>query len=496
MVFVDKWGHSYLYPSKSTAGLSGTGSGFFYEQSDDIMDDNNFNGEGDVSNSSGGEWTFNTDGATSVQIFKNSDSADSIGGCNMNFAQTLERGYGYKQDDPRDVEIKFLIRFDGGSGAGFAVEGPTGRHSGDGCCQGFAYKIDIDWESNPPVFRFRKEMWHVSNHTDPDTGEFTDSRFNFDLRDHNDFVGFGYVHYVKKDGVRSGVDSVILEFWGNIHPITNPTDWFLIKRTEDTGGWGNDGDQCSGDDDQIGAWSNSNFRLKSNANNGEFRLKHLSLREIDPTKSFDDEPETPPIGGEPGNTTTLQGFFKFQQDINTYRTSSCAGAGVGGGGGGETGNAIFWTIPATHDTVLSNSSAHDNRTRVAEKIKKSSSSWNNKLLEQLDVPLKKVGSPTTPNINAKIWASNGSVIYTSPTNIDPATLTTSFVKKVFDFSANTHVLVVGDIVGVEWINTSDVNYVEVGYENGSVSEASVYVNYESGSWEEKGSRDFACDAWE
>ena len=108
-------------------------NGFVYQQSDDILDDSHFNGEGDVTNSENGEWTFETDGPTSVQVFKNSDTANSIGGCDMDFTDTAARGYGYKKDDPRDIELTFLIKFvDANSDNGFAIEGPTGRHSGDG----------------------------------------------------------------------------------------------------------------------------------------------------------------------------------------------------------------------------------------------------------------------------------------------------------------------------------------------------------------------------
>jgi hypothetical protein len=40
----DQWGHPHIYPSKS--------GGFTYEQSNNILDDDHFNGEGDVTEES------------------------------------------------------------------------------------------------------------------------------------------------------------------------------------------------------------------------------------------------------------------------------------------------------------------------------------------------------------------------------------------------------------------------------------------------------------
>lgn len=476
-----------FYPTKS--------GGFTYFQSDDILDDSNFNGEGDVTDSSGGEWTFETDGPTSVQIFKNSDTANSIGGCDMDFAETAERGYGYRADDPRDIELKFLVKFvSADSDEGFAIEGPTGRHSGDGCCQGFAYKLDINFQTSPVEWRFRKEMFHVSNSNDPTHDVWTTSLAP-DAFIGGDYVGIGYVHYIKPGGANSGHntdDSVVLEAWFNPDPENNPTNWTMIKRTEDKGGWGNDGDACGGDDDQIGVWSNSNFRLKSNVDGGEFQFKHLSLREIDPFGTFEDDPEEPEPGEET-EPTQVQGVFSFKWDINHLRVSPCAGAG----GGGAGGSAIFYNISATSETELSNTTTFQNRTRGGEQCQNSSSPIYNKLIKQLDVPLKKVGTPgATPVINAKIWSSGGSVIYTSPTTIAPNALTTSFTTQSFDFSTNTHLITTGDVVGVEYITTSSTNYVIFGYSGNTVANT-IYVNREAGAWEPKPTtRDFACTMWQ
>jgi hypothetical protein len=487
----DQWGHPHIYPSKS--------GGFTYEQSNNILDDDHFNGEGDVTEESNGEWTFETDGPTSVQIFKNSDSAQSIGGCDMDFGDTVTRGYGYKSDDPRDIEITLEIKFqEAGSDNGFAIEGPTGRHSGDGCCQGFAYKIDIQFQEDPTKFRFRKEMWHVSNHNDPKTGEFTSPDFDFLLLGHSDWVGFKYIHYVKKDGASSGhntKDSVVLELWGNPDPDSDKQNWKLLKRTEDRGGWGNDGDQCNGDDDQIGAWSNSNFRLKSNTEGGQFRLRRLSLREIDPTKDFDDSPDDPgtnPPSEQPGTTRTVQGIFKLQRDINSIRSNPCS----------LTGDKSFFNwISDADEHNLADADVSDSIKRLGQRAANINSSLVGKVPSKFDVKLRKVGTPgASPTVNATIRTSSNVLKYTSPTAVDPSSLTTSLATTTFDFSTNTYALQTGDKICVEYEGTSDSNYVRAGVrDNNDASEAdgtNSTLTYFDGDWHNSASRDLACTIYE
>ena len=498
---VDRWGLKFLYPTKKTAGITNAGTGFFWEQSDDIEKDSYFSGEGHVTNSSGGQFTMSTSGPDAVQIAKNDCCAQTeIGGCSMDFAKSAQRGYSYKADDPRDIELTILVKYvSSGSDNGFAIEGPTGGHSSSGCCSGNCYKADIQYRPSTPLFRFRKEMWHVDNTDDPTTGASnTHAKFNFQLLGHSTFVGFKWVRYNVPNGALAGhntTDSVKLELWGNIHPDTDPTDWFKVLETEDKGGWGSSGGQCNGDKDQIGSFSAPKFRLKSNDSSGEFQFKHISLREIDPFASFDDTPQTPDPGEEPTGTQTISLKYKLQWDINTSRVQSlCAGAG--GGGGGGSGATSFYDVAAVNDKELSNSSTFQNRTGVVEQLTSSGGIMSGKKLIQLDVPLKKAGTPgASPTVGAKIISSSGADIYVSPTTFDPSTFSTSFVYKTFDFSANTHTFVTGDCVGVFYTGTSSSNYVICGYTDGDTVTNCGYCNFESGALDAK-TREFACRMWE
>ncbi len=499
---LDKFGLPFLYPTKKTAGVSGSGTGFFWQQENDIRNDDHVGSLDDVSNvnTTTGEFQIDYGSSDSWVIWPDPsfENSNSIGGCDMDFAASANRGYGWKAIQPRDIELKMLIKVIDGNNEGLSLGSGTGKHSGDGCCSGFNYMFNIFLSDDPVKFRFRKEMWHVNYDDDPKTGQWTDTtNANFQLEDVNDrWVGFAFCRYDLKDFVSNGQDGVACEAWINPDADDDPTNWIMMKRTIDTGGWGDGGSDCNGEDDQIGTWSNGAFRIKSDSG-VVIKFKNCSLREIDPTLSFDDDPEDPgPVDPPTSGTTTVQGLLTFQQDINTIRgASQCAGTGLGGGGG--SGNTIFFTKTADFDKELSNSSTWSYRIRVAEQVVTTSSIFNGKLVKQLDIWLKKVGTPTTPNVKAKIWNSSGNIVYESATALDPSTLSTSYTKNAFDFSDNTHVMVPGDRIGVEWTGTSASSYVVAGYQD-DPNTASVYNSWhiDEANWSDVVTRDFACDAWE
>src|SRR6187549_3449241 len=109
------FGYKMMYPTKT--------GGFTYFQSSNILNDAHFADEGHVKDSSNYQWTMSTSGPDAVQFGKN-DCCDQtvIDGCSANFEETVKRGYMYKSDDPKDVEIQFLVKFvSSGSDNGFAI---------------------------------------------------------------------------------------------------------------------------------------------------------------------------------------------------------------------------------------------------------------------------------------------------------------------------------------------------------------------------------------
>ncbi len=507
----DKWNHPFIYPTAENAGVTGTGNAFFWQQANNIFDDSD-------------------DGM--VRIGKEYDQVQVIS------TTTGEWEFPY---DTADY---------------YCLESHTGHHSGGEThgCEGAEYNANVTINESPPRFYFQKQMWHGGSKIEhPGTGKFTDPRITEQVVG-NGFKGFCLVRYNKKDGRSAGHDSVILEIWWNDDPDADKTKWFMVKRIEDKGGWGTGGTTCDGVDDQVFTWSNVQMRYKSGtpewsvhpiipefedganihsigsenmsfadsenrgygkdareprdiemkivfkfaSNNGIARLKNASIREIDASKTFDETPNTPPPGEEPTDTTTIQGKFTLKWDLNTARVSACAGTGGGGGAGGLT---KFYTLIAdeTNDKELSNSTTFSNRTRVAQKVAGSGSILFNKLVKQLDVYLKKSGTPgATPTVSAKIWNAANTVVYTSTTTFDPSAFTTSFVKKSFDFSTNTHVLVVGDKIGIQYDGTSSTNYVLIMMDfSATYDGTNSYISqYEASVWDDKSTRDLAADIWE
>ena len=281
---VDKFGQAFIKPSKV--------GGFFYQQEDNPQNSNFVDWPDEMSFPGNGIVRMEPDGPTDFGVGKNvSGFSDSIGGCNMDFSATQSRGYAYKADDARDVEYKAIIRFeDIDPDEGFSISFDTGHHTDDGCCQGFAYMVNLRPGSDPCEFRFRKEMWHVHYIS---KSFFTDNRVDFQLNGHG-FIGFCGIRYNKPGAIDT---TVILEMWFNNDPIGHPVDgWFKLATLEDApgSGFGDGGDDCNGDDDQVGTWSNVQSRMKTNSSSGFCEFKAITLREIDVTKSFDDTPPPPP----------------------------------------------------------------------------------------------------------------------------------------------------------------------------------------------------------
>jgi len=223
---------------------------------------------------------------------------------------------------------------------------------------------------------------------------------------------------------------------------------------------------------------------------GNFRIQVFTVNNVTTTPP-------PPVPPPPdGGTTKMNFSFTLLRDINQLRTSPCQGST---GGGGSGGSAKFYEVLADRDKQLSDTEPWDFRTRLAQQCISSTHVMKGKILKQFDAPIKKVGSPAaTPTITAVIWNSSGSPIYTSPTALDPTTLTTSFVTYSFDFSANTHAFEVGDMVGLRYFAdspTSDVNYVVGSYKTVTSVGGSQLIQYQSSINVAKPTRDMACTMW-
>lgn len=270
----DKWDNPFFHKSKR--------NGYFYEMSNDPINDSGMDHLDKVFTVSDGIITMKPNGATSFGVGKNVRGfKDSIGGCDMNFEDTAKRGFAYKPDDVRDLEFKCLMQIDGLDDSGFSISACTGHHDSNDkpCCQGFAYMFNLDPDkddNNRARFRFRKEMYHVKYFNSPE-GWFKHPSVNFQVDGHGWF-GFGFCRY------NVGNDSVALEGWFNPNPEEDTKNWKMLKKIVDKpgNGWGKNIKRCGGAIDQVGTWSNVQNRLKTNSKKGTIQFKQISLREIDP----------------------------------------------------------------------------------------------------------------------------------------------------------------------------------------------------------------------
>lgn len=319
----DRFGIPMWYASKS--------GGFFYESSDTPTNDDAFEAGSETKTTGTNTVTMKPSGPTNFHLGKNVQGfTDETGGCGKHFKDWEGAGYAWKKDDVRDMEIKGVFKFDIGSN-GFSISCCTGHHkSGPPCCQGHAYMITLEPSDSPYSATFRKEMYHVQYDDSPE-GSFNIPGITND----NVWFGLGLVRYNKKVSDDPTEDQVVLECWANVHPDSDIKDWKLIKKIIDKkgNGWGNSGDVCGGDKDQVITWSGPKNRFKTNANSGSVQAKMLSLREIDPLGTVDPGGGGTGGGGgipseepEPPTTGTIYRDWVMPYNIITFPDDAC---GVG-----------------------------------------------------------------------------------------------------------------------------------------------------------------------
>ena len=391
---VDKFGIPMWYASKP--------GGFFYESSNTPTSDDAFEAGGETKTTGTNEVTMSPNGPTNFHIGKNVQGfKDSIGGCNLKFPDAASRGYAWKKDDVRDLEIKGVFKFNIGSN-GFSISCCTGHHTGSKCCQGHAYMITFEPSQNPYTGLFRKEMWHVSYHPSPE------GDFDIPGMSGSGWVGLGLVRYNKKVSDDPTEDQVVLECWANVHPDSDIKDWKLIKKIVDKkgNGWGNDGDECGGDKDQVITWSGPKNRFKTNASSGTVKAKMLSMREIDPLGTVDPGGGgggTPGPGGgvppeppSPPTTGTISRDWVFKYNLITFPEDACS-----------SGNDVGTLLPFYDVTDNgSSSNLHRDRYRCCMVANGSASKFIGRKPRRVKMWLSSTGAPPDGEISAVLRKNN------------------------------------------------------------------------------------------
>jgi hypothetical protein len=257
-VGVDKFGVKALYPTKPW------GEQWFMNMADPDSDSRL-----DIGNSI----TKNSDGSWKIKSSKVRMNVHTSAGYDPDDIDTYNQktlatqGYMQSSRDWKNVEITGYVEFNSASSNNFSWFTRGGRHY-DEDCEGTAYKGRLFYYSGETGFA--KEQWHSGGYAFSSSKDVTSSVMDR-------WIAFKFIAY---NTWQDGKKVVVLENWLN-NEGDKTSSWKKVMSTVDDGGWGNEGDRCSGNPDQIITWGGpiSGFRWDG-ASDVDF--KWLSIREIQP----------------------------------------------------------------------------------------------------------------------------------------------------------------------------------------------------------------------
>jgi len=191
----------------------------------------------------------------------------------LDHSELAQKGYMQSPNDWKNVEMTGYVKVvtDNTDNENFAWYARGGRHTGSGApegCEGSSIKGDLFYDGR---VRFAKEQWHVSYVFSPITTATTD------IEDR--WVGFKTMMW---NTVQSGGRFVEMELWmdKNLDGLQNGP-WERVYQTSDVGGWGTEGQECSGASDQIITWGGPIATFRWDAAT-DVHIKWFSVREIQP----------------------------------------------------------------------------------------------------------------------------------------------------------------------------------------------------------------------
>jgi hypothetical protein len=266
-------GVSFIYPTKI--------GGYIWYLSPDGFDSHFVRGHGSaykklVKNPDG---SFNVDDISDVRFNLNVDPSyeDPIGGCKMNYADSLERGYTYKNDiDLDNVEFTgfFNVKTECSNTKGIYMRGPMNHHPSDtNCCQNYCY----DSQTNPSVPSVKFTKQHPPGKYPDPAGEkiinYPSSLVG------NGWFGIKYVHIILSNDPFN--PRVLLQEYINFKG--DRKTWIKVHERIDHKyyKWGNSKAVCGGVPYQVGAWRAPRMVIKWYGCDVDF--KWFSCRQITPS---------------------------------------------------------------------------------------------------------------------------------------------------------------------------------------------------------------------
>lgn len=265
-------GVSFVYPTKK--------DGFTWYLSSDGFDSHFERGHGSaykklVKNADG---SFNVNDFSDVRFNLNVDPSyeDPIGGCKMNYGESLKRGYTYRSDiDLDNVELTgfFNVKTACSNTKGIFMRGPMNHHPSDTiCCQNYCY--DSQTDPSVPSVRFTKQH-PPKKYTDPMGLKKIDHPVSLVGKG---WFGIKYVHIILSKNPAD--PSVLLQEYINFNG--DRKTWIKVHETIDHKDykWGNSEAVCGGVPYQVGAWGSPRMVIKWYGCDVDF--KWFSCRQITP----------------------------------------------------------------------------------------------------------------------------------------------------------------------------------------------------------------------
>jgi hypothetical protein len=220
--------------------------------------------------------TKNTDGswkAKSSQVRANVFTVigySQVAITTYNQMELAEKGYMQSPNDWKNVEVTGYIKVNAfKKDDNFSWYARGGMHTNTEGCEGTAYKGNLYYSGK---VRFAKEQWHSGGYSYTTSKTVTDP---IKLK----WVGLKFVMYntVVQQGT-SDITGVKLENWIDVN---NDGNWIKVDEKQDVGGWGDEGDHCGGNPDQIITWGGPVVTFRWD-NTTDVDFKNFSVREIAP----------------------------------------------------------------------------------------------------------------------------------------------------------------------------------------------------------------------
>jgi hypothetical protein len=150
-----------------------------------------------------------------------------------------DNGYIFNEKDWKDVEINAYIRINSYSDDNgyFATDVRGGRHNEDNICVGTSYRNQLYSDGN---LQFKKEQWHpILVSAEPvNIGQVI-----------GEWIG---IKTIIQNVNNNGKSEVKMETY--IDKSNKGGDWVKINEKIDSGNWGDAGEKCNGNPDQIITW--------------------------------------------------------------------------------------------------------------------------------------------------------------------------------------------------------------------------------------------------